>query len=370
MTSAFIFLAVLFLTYSNGANDNFKGVATLFGSRTVDYKFALLWATLTTLAGSLCAVIVAGKLVAAFSGKGLVADSVIGTQAFMIAVSLGAAATVFAATLTGFPVSTTHALTGALVGAGLASAAGVNFIKLWGTFFYPLLLSPLIALTLTILIYPLFKTVRKACGIQSENCVCVDGRDEVVEFSPGGAAVLKSTGLSLTIDQVENCQARYQGSLVGVSVQQILNGLHTLTAGAVCFARGLNDTPKVMALFLMVKLLPAKSAILFVPAVMALGGWLNAKKVALTMSRRITPMNHGQGFTANLVTSALVIFASKWGLPVSTTHVSCGSLFGIGLVTGKAQWNTIGKILLSWLITLPAAAILSGLIFYLARLAS
>ena len=59
---------------------------------------------------------------------------------------------------------------------------------------------------------------------------------------------------------------------------------------------------------------------------MAVGGLLNARKVAETMSNKITKLNHGQGFTANLVTSILVIFASKLGMPVSTTHVSVGSL--------------------------------------------
>ena len=53
---ALLFLATLFLAYSNGANDNFKGVATLFGSGTTDYKRAIAWATITTLAGSLCSI--------------------------------------------------------------------------------------------------------------------------------------------------------------------------------------------------------------------------------------------------------------------------------------------------------------------------
>ena len=93
---------------------------------------------------------------------------------------------------------------------------------------------------------------------------------------------------------------------------------------------------------------------------MAVGGLLNARKVAITMSQRITPMNHGQGFTANLVTSFLVTAASRFGVPVSTTHVSCGSLFGIGAVGGSARWPVIRNIILSWLITLPLAGLLSA----------
>ncbi len=73
-------------------------------------------------------------------------------------------------------------------------------------------------------------------------------------------------------------------------------------------------------------------------------------------------MNHGQGFTGNAVTAALVLGASRLGLPVSTTHVSCGSLFGIGIATGQARWKTIATILLAWVSTLPIAILLSAAI--------
>src|SRR5215831_7153787 len=124
VTLALIAFAVLFLAYSNGANDNFKGVATLFGSGTATYRTALAWATATTLAGSLLALLLARGLVETFRGKGLVPDAVTTQPAFLLAVSLGAALTVLLATWTGLPVSTTHALTGGLVGAGLLAAPG------------------------------------------------------------------------------------------------------------------------------------------------------------------------------------------------------------------------------------------------------
>jgi len=76
-------------------------------------------------------------------------------------------------------------------------------------------------------------------------------------------------------------------------------------------------------------------------------------------------MNHGRGFTANLTTAILVVLASLFGLPVSTTHVSVGSLFGIGLTTGKANLGTINAIVLSWLITLPCAAVVGGAFYWL-----
>src|SRR3989338_7449862 len=122
----FIILATLFVAYTNGANDTFKGVATLFGSGTTDYRRALWWATLTTFAGSCAALVLSGGLVNAFSGKGLVPDALTHNPAFLLAVAVGAALTVLVATRIGMPISTTHALTGALIGAGLIAAGSVK----------------------------------------------------------------------------------------------------------------------------------------------------------------------------------------------------------------------------------------------------
>src|SRR5438445_2311966 len=135
-----VLISVVFLAYTNGANDNFKGVATLFGCGTARYRTALAWATVTTLAGSLAALYLAAGLVEAFSGKGLVPDAVARSPDFLLAVSSGAAVTVLLATRLGMPVSTTHALTGALIGAGLPAAHGdVRFAALGQMFVLPLL---------------------------------------------------------------------------------------------------------------------------------------------------------------------------------------------------------------------------------------
>src|SRR5690349_8646318 len=121
MLYVLLFLVTVFLAYTNGANDNFKGVATLFGSGTTNYRRAIWWATVTTFGGSVCAIFFAQQLVQSFSGKGLVPDSLSASPYFLVAVAFGAGATVLLATLTGFPISTTHAITGALVGVGLVA---------------------------------------------------------------------------------------------------------------------------------------------------------------------------------------------------------------------------------------------------------
>src|SRR5438132_445990 len=89
-----IFLATLFLAYSNGANDNFKGVASLYGSRTCGYRTAITWATVTTAAGSIAAIFLAQSLLKRFSGKGLVPDVLTTQPQFLLAVALAAGATV------------------------------------------------------------------------------------------------------------------------------------------------------------------------------------------------------------------------------------------------------------------------------------
>src|SRR5262249_26779710 len=104
-----------------------------------------------------------------------------------------------------------------------------------------------------------------------------------------------------------------------------------------------------------------------VAGAMAVGGLLNARRVAETMSRKITSMNAGQGFTANLVTACLVGAASRFSLPVSTTHVSVGALFGIGMVNRTAHVRMILSILLAWVTTLPIGALFAAGIFLAAR---
>ncbi|CAA0173699.1 anion permease [Tenacibaculum maritimum] len=319
-----LFIAACFLAYSNGANDNFKGVATLFGAGITNYKKAINWATITTFSGSVAAIFLAKELVKNFSGKGLVPNELIQTPNFAIAIALGAALTVFAATKIGMPISTTHGLVGGLFGAGvMAVGSDFNFGKLGNTFLMPLVVSPLMAAILSLLAYLLFKFIKK---------------------------------------QIPSLHTK-NPTLFGISAPKILDRLHYLSAGIVSFARGLNDTPKIVGLLIIINTIDIKWSMISVAVIMSLGGLLNAKKVGETMSKKITKMNSGQGFTANIVTGLLVTTASVHGLPVSTTHVSVGSLFGIGTATKKADYKVIGKIILSWVLTLPIAAIMSAVIF-------
>jgi inorganic phosphate transporter, PiT family len=280
-------------------------------------------------------------------------------------VAISAGLTVIIATLTGFPISTTHALTGAIMGCGfVAVGLQVNFSALGKGFVLPLLLSPVLAIAVAGALYILFHALRVATGTTKEWCICI-GIVAMPQPSSSFALPGVTSPITLTVDEQQNCRERYAGSLLGVGSQQIMDASHFLSAGTVSFARGLNDTPKIVALLLLWKALDIRWGFAAVAMAMAIGGLLNARKVAETMSRKITAMNHGQGFTANLTTAILVVVASLFGLPVSTTHVSVGSLFGIGLTTGKANLRMMSAIVLSWLVTLPCAAVLAGSAYWL-----
>lgn len=297
--TALLAAAALAVAFANGANANFKGVATLYGGGLTTLRAAALWGTAATLAGSLASLLLAGGLLAAFRGRGLVPDALAAAPEFACAVALGAALTGLLATRLGLPVSTTHALVGGLVGAGLASGEGVRLAALGANFVYPLLFSPAVAALAAALVYRLWR--------------------------PGA-----------------------------------LPRLHVFAGGAASFARGLNDTPKMAALLIAVPALGANGSILAVSLAVAVGGLLAIDRVAETLGRRVTGMDAGQGLAAALVTAALVTTASLHGLPVSTTHVSVGALMGVGIVAGRANGRVAGGIVLAWVTTVPLAALLSA----------
>ena len=358
MLFALILLAAVALAYANGANDNFKGVATLFGSGTTNYRRALAWATVTTLLGSLTAVLLAGTLLKSFRGKGLVPDDLSTQAAYAAAVGLGAASR-FCWRRAWACRCPPRTVSSALVGAAFAAGADVNWAQLGNGFFLPLLVSPILALFATLLLYPLFRFARRSTGIGEQTCFCVGM--QVVETVPiidNAAALQRAEQLTVTIGDTVTCRNRYAGTIVGIEAAAVLDKSHYLSAGAVQLRSRPERHPQNRR--------PAAAG----PAVLRprrtgrrrwrhrAGRHPRARRVAETMSKKITEMNHGQGFTANLIAGAIVIIASRLGMPVSTTHVSCGSLFGIGAVTGKGKPRMIATVLAAWVTTLPVGAAL------------
>lgn len=367
MTITLLFLAVCFLAFSNGANDNFKGVASLFGSGAASYRVALTWATITTLAGSLCALFLAQTLLIKFSGKGLGPDELTQSVPFITAVAAGASITVILATRLGFPISTTHALLGALSGSTLWATGTIKLGALGTSFVLPLLLSPVVAVLLAIVIYSSFRYIRQRKAISNLLCLCLEPQPSLTTayFTDNTNALLTGQSQTLIIDNQSACNNRYTGVILGFDLKKMMDAMHFLSAGAVCFARGLNDTPKITALLLLAPGFSLSTKMGLIAILMAVGGLLVAHRVAETMSYKITRISHGQGLSANLTTALLVVFASKLGLPVSTTHVAVGALFGIGLISKNTNTRMMTSILLSWLLTLPCAALCAAMVYSL-----
>ncbi len=212
MTVFLLLAAALALAYANGANDNFKATATIYGSGTLGYERARSLATGAQLAGSAASVLLAGALLRAFGGKGLVPAAVVGDPVFLVAVGLGAAATVWIATRAGLPISTTHALVGGLVGAGLALAPGeLSVAALGGSFFLPLLLSPLLAAAAAVALYPLATRARTALRVSSQTCICLGDPQLPADVTPAGEWVMHRTRLRLTVGDITSCRQAYEG---------------------------------------------------------------------------------------------------------------------------------------------------------------
>ena len=187
-----------------------------------------------------------------FSGKGLVPEHIVGSEAFLLSVAFAAGLTVILATVLGFPISTTHGLTGAIMGTGLvAVGSGVNFAALGKGFLLPLILSPVLAVAIGATIYLVLRYFRLRCGVGKEWCVCIGERSQTISIpQPQSVFALQAQApqLEAIMGQTATCSQRYSGTFIGVNSQKAMDAAHFVSAGIVSFARGLNDTPKIAAM--------------------------------------------------------------------------------------------------------------------------
>lgn len=311
-------LVMAILAYWNGANDVSKAIATLVGSGVSQYRTAMIYGSICTVAGASLSAFLAAGLVSTFT-KGLIASPVHLTEQFALAAVLGALAWVYLATRLALPVSTTHAITGAVVVTGVVAFGFQNvlWLNLESKIVLPLLLSPVVAFVIGLALFWLIRLL--------------------------------------------------------VPKRLNLNALHWLSSGFSSFTRGLNDTPKIVALGAIFFLIQGKAQTIplwlffLVALAMGVGSIVGGLKVTRTLAEKVTQMDHREGFAANLATAILVGMASPLSLPVSTTHVSSCAIIGIGVRKGLKQvrWRTVGDMALAWVITIPVAGVLGVLAYVL-----
>ena len=360
-----IFLLTLLLAAVNGSNDVSKGVATLAGAGVTRYRPAIIWGTVTTFAGALLSLLFAARMTALFS-KGIVTAPP--TLGFAIAVLVGAIAWVGFATITRLPVSTTHALVGALIGAGIQlGPQAVNWSVLLTNVAAPLLASVAVAYAISVAL--------SFVQLPEPRCICL----EVTSAAPaspahrsGSVAAFRASGelpvLQITTGTMAECR------LHGAAVRRLgcnLTTAHWLTSGATGFSRGLNDTPKIVAIgaFALASAGIAPLTLLIATALaMAAGALLAGQRVARVLGEQVVTMSHEEGFKANLTTAVLVGIGANLGLPMSTTHVSTGAIAGAaGLNRSRLNGRTLRDFAMAWTLTPLTAGVIAAVVFLLLR---
>ena len=364
MLASTLVAVTLALAFANGANDVSKGIATLVGSGVSNYRRAVIWGSICTVAGAVAAGFLTQALVSTFNGKGLLSESRT-SHAFLLAVACGAAGWLIVATRTGLPVSTTHSLVGALVGTALVAAGtgGIAWKAVATKVALPLLFSPAIALLLMLALLPLLQPLLARF---TRYCVCVEATERTL-VTPEGVTLRRS---------MPSVQAAPKGACTTSVVRfGAVDTLHWISSGAASFFRGVNDAPKVLAIGAAAGTVVGLTGIglyALVAGAMGFGSLVAGIRVTRTLAERVTPIEPENGLAANVVTALLVAVASRFALPVSTTHVSSGAIVGVGVSRGRGdlRWKTVGEMLLAWVVTLPASAVLAALAYETIRLTS
>ena len=408
----FLIMACLFgffMAWGVGANDVANAMGTSVGAGAITIRQAIFIAMIFEFAGAY----LAGGEVTATIRKGIIDPLTLqGTPEYlvygMLSALLAAGTWLLIASLLGWPVSTTHSIVGAIVGfaAVAISVEAVNWNKV-GTIAASWIVSPVLAGFVS---YMLFKSVQRLIldtDRPFENAkryvpvymFMVGFMITMVTLIKGLKHVFKDIGFSLNYFEM-SLVAAAAGLLVSVvgtimlirvkrieaiesedrfaNVEKVFAVLMVFTACAMAFAHGSNDVANAvgpMAAAIATIKSGAVSAKSSMPAWILLVGGVGivvglvtyGYKVMATIGTKITELTPSRGFAATLGASATVVLASGIGLPISTTHTLVGAVLGVGLARGLAAINLriVATIFTSWIITLPAGAILSILFFYI-----
>lgn len=411
MEIALVLIAVatgLYMAWNIGANDVANAMGTSVGSGALTLKRAIIVAAVFEFSG---AVLVGGS-VSETIRKGILDPTMFGAGTFggngplilaigMTAALLAAALWLQLATAFGLPVSTTHSIVGAVVGFGLVSvgASGVDWpalSKIVASWFVSPVLGGLLGF-LTFMVVkrlvldhadPIKATIAVApwlvgvVGFILALTTVYKGLSKVLDDPNTITVMLASAGIGgicvITARLLINERRIPVGGDPAAYVEKVFAFLQIVTAGFVAFAHGANDVANAVGPLATVVSI-AKAGFTEVPLSIPVPTWILAVgglgiviglatwgyRVIETIGHHITELTPTRGFAAEFGAACTVLIASVLGLPVSTTHVLVGGVIGVGLAMGMAALNfrTLRNIVASWLATVPAAGVLSALIF-------
>ena len=395
----------LFMAWGIGANDVANAMGTSVGSGAITIKQAVLIAAVFEFAGAF----LAGGQVTKTIRKGIIdAELLSATPELlvygMLASLLAAGIWLLVASRFGWPVSTTHSIVGAIVGFA-AVGIGVDAVH-WskvGTIVMSWVISPALAGAFS---YWLFRSVQKLILNRDDPFESAKQVVPYYVFMTGFiiALVTMFKGLKhvgLEVSTVESYSYAFAFGLVIMfmsmmsvrkikldpaadkdfqfaNVERVFGVLMVVTACAMAFAHGSNDVANaigpVAAVIGIVQsggeiaqksVLPIWVLILGGAGIVA-GLLMYGRRVMATIGKNITELTPSRGFAATLAAATTVVFASGTGLPISTTHTLVGAVLGVGLARGigALNLNVVRTIFLSWIVTLPAGALMSIFFFF------
>ncbi len=398
----------LFMAWGIGANDVANAMGTSVGSRALSLRQAVVIAAIFEFLGA----VLAGGQVTATIRKGIIDPGLLaGSPELlvfgMLASLLAAGVWLMVASYFGWPVSTTHSIVGAIVGFAVVGIgiAAVQWAKI-GAIVASWVVSPLLAGTLA---YALFRSLQRLIFDAGDPFRAAKRYVPMYIFLVGFIIALvtvlkglKHVGLELSLAQsyglaaVAGLLAMAIGTILirrirlqadadrdfhFTNVERVFAVLMVFTACAMAFAHGSNDVANaigpVAAIVGVVQSggeVAQKSAlplwVLVVGAVGIIAGLATyGFRVMAVVGERITELTPSRGFAATLAAAATVVVASGTGLPISTTHTLVGAVLGVGMARGIAAINmrVAQKIFMSWIVTLPAGAILSMAFYFLLK---